>query len=153
MEFSHRPGRDLINMAKARTNVIPIVEVREISRPGWRTFSPHAPNSFAPLGALPAPGVRVDVGSRPSLALPSSSHPDRCSSEPHATLLTFPPVSCVQDARHPLKYRMLVGMVDTIFADVAQPDQVSRPYIHWQSPMSTELISLETLPYSLADLR
>lgn len=29
-----------------------------------------------------------------------------------------------QDARHPLKYRMLVGMVDTIFADVAQPDQV-----------------------------
>ena len=29
-----------------------------------------------------------------------------------------------QDARHPLKYRMLMGMVDTIFADVAQPDQV-----------------------------
>jgi rRNA 2'-O-methyltransferase fibrillarin len=27
------------------------------------------------------------------------------------------------DARHPLKYRMLIGMVDTIFADVAQPDQ------------------------------
>ena len=25
--------------------------------------------------------------------------------------------------RHPQKYRMLVGMVDTIFADVAQPDQ------------------------------
>jgi rRNA 2'-O-methyltransferase fibrillarin len=48
-----RPGRDLINMAKSRTNVIPIIE----------------------------------------------------------------------DARHPLKYRMLVGMVDTIFADVAQPDQ------------------------------
>lgn len=53
VEFSHRPGRDLINMAKKRTNVVPIVE----------------------------------------------------------------------DARHPLKYRMLVGMVDTIFADVAQPDQ------------------------------
>jgi len=53
VEFSHRPGRDLINMAKKRTNVIPIIE----------------------------------------------------------------------DARHPLKYRMLVGMVDTIFADVAQPDQ------------------------------
>lgn len=33
--------------------------------------------------------------------------------------------SNTQDARHPLKYRMLVGMVDTIFADVAQPDQVS----------------------------
>lgn len=71
VEFSHRPGmiictfqacfssyaltigRDLINMAKSRTNVIPIIE----------------------------------------------------------------------DARHCLKYRMLVGMVDTIFADVAQPDQ------------------------------
>merc|ERR1712176_1732050 len=53
VEFSHRPGRDLINMAKHRTNVIPIIE----------------------------------------------------------------------DARHPLKYRMLVGMVDCVFADVAQPDQ------------------------------
>ena len=53
VEFSHRSGRDLINMAKKRTNVIPIVE----------------------------------------------------------------------DARHPHKYRMLVGMVDVIFADVAQPDQ------------------------------
>merc|ERR1719223_2648819 len=53
VEFSHRPGRDLINVAKARTNVIPIIE----------------------------------------------------------------------DARHPLKYRMLVGMVDCVFADVAQPDQ------------------------------
>ena len=53
VEFSHRSGRDLVNMAKKRTNVIPIIE----------------------------------------------------------------------DARHPQKYRMLVGMVDTIFADVAQPDQ------------------------------
>ena len=54
VEFSHRSGRDLINMAKKRTNVVPIIE----------------------------------------------------------------------DARHPHKYRMLVPMVDTIFADVAQPDQV-----------------------------
>lgn len=53
VEFSHRSGRDLINLAKKRTNVIPIVE----------------------------------------------------------------------DARHPQKYRMLVGMVDVIFSDVAQPDQ------------------------------
>jgi len=53
VEFSHRSGRDLINMATKRTNVIPIVE----------------------------------------------------------------------DARHPQKYRMLVGMVDVLFADVAQPDQ------------------------------
>jgi len=53
VEFSQRSGRDLVNMAKKRTNVIPIIE----------------------------------------------------------------------DARHPQRYRMLVGMVDTIFADVAQPDQ------------------------------
>ena len=50
---THRPGRDLVNMAKKRTNVVPIIE----------------------------------------------------------------------DARHPQKYRMLVGMVDVVFADVAQPDQ------------------------------
>jgi len=54
VEFSHRSGRDLVNMAKKRTNIIPIIE----------------------------------------------------------------------DARHPAKYRMLVGMVDVIFSDVAQPDQV-----------------------------
>lgn len=53
VEFSNRSGRDLVEMAKKRPNIVPIVE----------------------------------------------------------------------DARHPLKYRMLVGMVDTIFADVAQPDQ------------------------------
>ncbi|KAK2072257.1 hypothetical protein P8C59_006624 [Phyllachora maydis] len=53
VEFSHRSGRDLINMATRRTNVIPIVE----------------------------------------------------------------------DARHPMKYRMLVPTVDVVFADVAQPDQ------------------------------
>lgn len=53
VEFSKRVGRDLVNMAKKRTNVIPIIE----------------------------------------------------------------------DARHPQKYRMIVPMVDVIFADVAQPDQ------------------------------
>ncbi|XP_041427656.1 rRNA 2'-O-methyltransferase fibrillarin [Xenopus laevis] len=53
VEFSHRSGRDLINVAKKRTNIIPVIE----------------------------------------------------------------------DARHPHKYRMLVGMVDVVFADVAQPDQ------------------------------
>lgn len=53
VEFSHRSGRDLINMATHRTNVIPIIE----------------------------------------------------------------------DARHPLRYRMLMSMVDVVFADVAQPDQ------------------------------
>nr|XP_025865391.1 rRNA/tRNA 2'-O-methyltransferase fibrillarin-like protein 1 [Vulpes vulpes] len=53
VEFSHRAGRDLVNVAKKRTNIIPVLE----------------------------------------------------------------------DARHPLKYRMLIGMVDVLFADVAQPDQ------------------------------
>jgi len=53
VEFSKRSGRDLVNMAKKRTNVVPIIE----------------------------------------------------------------------DARHPYKYRMIVPMVDVIFADVAQPDQ------------------------------
>ncbi|VDD94651.1 unnamed protein product [Enterobius vermicularis] len=53
VEFSPRSGRELLNLAKKRTNIIPIID----------------------------------------------------------------------DARHPHKYRLLVGMVDTIFADVAQPDQ------------------------------
>uniref|UniRef100_A0A158Q6A1 rRNA 2'-O-methyltransferase fibrillarin n=1 Tax=Dracunculus medinensis TaxID=318479 RepID=A0A158Q6A1_DRAME len=53
VEFSYRSGRDLINVAKKRPNIVPIIE----------------------------------------------------------------------DARHPQKYRMIVGMVDTIFSDVAQPDQ------------------------------
>lgn len=53
VEFSQRAGRDLINTAKKRMNVVPIVE----------------------------------------------------------------------DARHPQRYRMLVPMVDVVFADVAQPDQ------------------------------
>jgi len=32
-------------------------------------------------------------------------------------------IPIVDDARLPLNYRMLVGMVDVVFADVAQPDQ------------------------------
>lgn len=32
-------------------------------------------------------------------------------------------VAIIEDARHPQKYRMLLSMVDVIFADVAQPDQ------------------------------
>ena len=53
VEFSHRVGRELVNLAKSRPNIVPIIE----------------------------------------------------------------------DARHPQKYRMLVPMVDYMFADVAQPDQ------------------------------
>lgn len=32
-------------------------------------------------------------------------------------------VPIIEDARHPLKYRMIVGMCDVVFSDVAQPDQ------------------------------
>ncbi len=32
-------------------------------------------------------------------------------------------IPIIEDARHPLKYRMLIGMVDVVFSDVAQPDQ------------------------------
>jgi rRNA 2'-O-methyltransferase fibrillarin len=32
-------------------------------------------------------------------------------------------IPIIEDARHPQKYRMLVSMVDVVFADVAQPDQ------------------------------
>lgn len=53
VEFSHRSGHELLNMARKRSNVVPIIE----------------------------------------------------------------------DARRPERYRMLVSMVDVIFADVAQPDQ------------------------------
>lgn len=53
VEFSQRSGRDLINLAMKRRNIVPIIE----------------------------------------------------------------------DARHPYKYRMIVGAVDTVFADVSQPDQ------------------------------
>ncbi|XP_024005804.1 mediator of RNA polymerase II transcription subunit 36a isoform X2 [Eutrema salsugineum] len=72
VEFSHRSGRDLVNMAKKRTNVIPIIE----------------------------------------------------------------------DARHPAKYRMLVGMVDVIFSDVAQPDQ----------DLGSECKFLPQIRWSLCDL-
>ena len=32
-------------------------------------------------------------------------------------------LAIIEDARHPQKYRMLLSIVDVIFADVAQPDQ------------------------------
>ena len=32
-------------------------------------------------------------------------------------------IPIIDDARYPMRYRMLVSMVDVIFADVAQPDQ------------------------------
>jgi fibrillarin-like rRNA methylase len=33
------------------------------------------------------------------------------------------PTAIVEDARYPNKYRMLLSLVDVVFADVAQPDQ------------------------------
>jgi hypothetical protein len=39
-------------------------------------------------------------------------------------------IPIIEDARHPQKYRMLVPMVDAVFADVAQPDQVSHITAH-----------------------
>ena len=39
-------------------------------------------------------------------------------------------IPIIEDARHPQKYRMLVPMVDAVFADVAQPDQVSHTTPH-----------------------
>jgi len=80
VEFSPRSGRDLINMAKKRTNVIRttfrILDQPEIA--DWRLFK---------LAAI------------------------------------------IEDARLPNKYRMLLSLVDSIFADVAQPDQ-ARIVIH-----------------------
>ncbi|KAJ5075811.1 rRNA/tRNA 2'-o-methyltransferase fibrillarin-like protein [Anaeramoeba ignava] len=38
-------------------------------------------------------------------------------------------IPIIEDARHPLKYRMICSMVDVIFADIAQPDQ-ARIVIH-----------------------
>lgn len=70
VEFSARSGRDLINMAQKRPNVIPIVE------------DARYPNKYV----------------------------HRCYLQLVMTNL-------------PLRYRMLVGMVDVVFADVAQPDQ------------------------------
>jgi fibrillarin-like rRNA methylase len=71
VEFSPRSGRDLINMAKKRTNVI-------------RMF--HCSTSSL------APKLKLGV-------------------------------AIIEDARLPNRYRMLLFLVDVIFADVAQPDQ------------------------------
>ena len=78
VEFSHRPGRDLISLAKNRPNIVPVSTV--------------------------APNVHTRV--RPSFV------------HTWATQI-------IQDASQPLKYRMLVDMVDVIFADVAQADQAN----------------------------
>ena len=55
-------------------------------------------------------------------------------------------VPIIEDARHPLKYRMLVPMVDVIFADVAQPDQariVAYNAEHFLKPQGNFVISVK----------
>lgn len=47
----------------------------------------------------------------------------------HDLILSDLGVAIVEDARLPNRYRMLLGIVDVIFADVAQPDQ-ARIVIH-----------------------
>jgi hypothetical protein len=80
VEFSHRSGRDLVNMAKKRTNVIPIIE----------------------------------------------------------------------DVRHPARYQMLVGMVDVIFSDVAQPYQVPFPSSLVSESLGCHIVGLSVVyPRSL----
>ncbi|KAL0225271.1 hypothetical protein RCL1_003183 [Eukaryota sp. TZLM3-RCL] len=55
-------------------------------------------------------------------------------------------VPIVEDARHPHKYRMLVPMVDNIFADVAQPDQariIALNAHHFLKPGGAFIISIK----------
>ncbi|GBO14855.1 rRNA 2'-O-methyltransferase fibrillarin [Araneus ventricosus] len=47
-------------------------------------------------------------------------------------------VPIIEDARVPQKYRMLVGMVDVIFSDVAQPDQARILALNAQSYLKDE---------------
>ena len=46
----------------------------------------------------------------------------------------------VEDARHPHKYRVLVPMVDTIFADVAEPDQARIIALNVRSQASGHIV-------------
>lgn len=47
-------------------------------------------------------------------------------------------IPIIEDARHPQKYRMLVPMVDVVFADVAQPDQVCVDAFKAPKPLSAD---------------
>ena len=56
---------------------------------------------------------------------PAPAPPPCCSGRDLVNMAKKRPnvVPIIEDARHPQKYRMLVPMVDVVFADVAQPDQ------------------------------
>ena len=111
VEFSHRSGRDLIGMAKKRTNVI-----RECA---------YLPSALLPIFSsicCVLTFLLYVADFSPTCPFPSARPAplSPCSLRPLFTLL---PPAIVEDARHPQKYRMLIQMVDVIFADVAQPDQ------------------------------
>ena len=55
-------------------------------------------------------------------------HCDACAGRDLVNMAKNRPnvIPIIEDARHPQKYRMLVPMVDAVFADVAQPDQASQ---------------------------
>ena len=62
-------------------------------------------------------------------------------------------IPIIEDARHPLKYRMLVPMVDVIFADVAQPDQARIVGVNAQLFLKNEgnyVISIKANPNTIA---
>ena len=64
-------------------------------------------------------------------------------------------IPIIEDARHPLKYRMLVPMVDVIFADVAQPDQARIVGVNAQLFLKNEghyVISIKVLGTACLDL-
>ena len=65
-------------------------------------------------------------------------------------------IPIIEDARHPLKYRMLVPMVDVIFADVAQPDQARIVGVNAQLFLKNEghyVISIKVCGTASLDLR
>jgi hypothetical protein len=73
---------------------------------------------------------RHPTPSSPPAPLPSHqphpTPPPPCSGRDLVNMAKKRPnvIPIIEDARHPQKYRMLVPMVDVVFADVAQPDQV-----------------------------
>lgn len=82
VEFSHRPGRDLINMAKLRTNVIPIVEdarhplkYRMLGR--LRGLEKHREGRWKGFGFLSPCLLYVGKFSHPFPSLPPCLPPSR----------------------------------------------------------------------------
>jgi len=68
---------------------------------------------------------------------------------PGFTPIQIIPVSRRQDARNPKAYRMLVGMCDCIFMDVAQPDQARILAINAKQFLKTDgwfMISIKVRP-------